>query len=76
MGKVQGWIRAFGPISDRRKVFLLHKLTKPSLEAADSNSSNNAGLSKMDTLQTVWDGGGGSSPSGVVVQLSIQLLNV
>src|ERR1700720_4439367 len=76
MEKVQGRMRAFGLISWRRKGFLSHILTKLSLDAADSNSTSSAGLSKMETLRTVRDGGGGTSPSGVVVKLSIQSLKV
>ena len=76
MGNVRGRMHAFGLISASRKAFLLHMLIKFSLEAADLNSSSIAGLSKMETLRIARDGGGGSSPSGVIVQLSIQSLNV
>jgi hypothetical protein len=55
-------------------VFLPHSLTKLSLDAVESNLSKKVSLSRMVTLQTAQEGGRGTSPSRVGVQLLIQLL--
>jgi hypothetical protein len=48
---------------------------KASLEEEESNSRSIAGWSKMDTLRIARDGGEGVAPSGVISELSHQLLN-
>jgi hypothetical protein len=75
-GKVQGHIWALGLISESRKGFLVHKSTKLSLEVSVLNSSSIAGWPNVATLQTVHEGGRGSLPSGMSVQLSTQSLKV
>jgi hypothetical protein len=75
-GNVRGQILALGPISVRRNGFLRQRSVKVSFALSDSNSRRIAGQLKMATLHTIHDGGRGSSPSGVIVQLSTQSLKV
>ena len=67
-------MRAFGLILARRAGFLAQRSAKVSLEEVDSNSSSSTGRSKIDTLRIARDGGGGASPAGVGVKLSVHLL--
>jgi hypothetical protein len=69
IAKIWGQIFALGLIWVRRDGLFSHILVKFVLAVVDSNSKSRAGLSKMVTLQTAWEGGGGSSPSGVVAIL-------